>query len=322
MRTKTSLSLRLLLPQVAIVLSTIVVAGLLVLHLQQQRIREEYRERVQNVATNVARLPSVLNAYDDPVPSAALQPLADVIRQASVMTFVVFTDAAGIRHSHPDRARIGERVSTDPAPALAGKVFVGTETGTLGESLRAKVPIRDAGGRIVGAASVGILESQLTGTYWDDIPDVVGWLGGAALLGSLGSALLAWTVRPGRQRPAGGPGDGVASAPHLAEPLRHARQSGTGLDQRDVDRIRQARQPTLDTPPPKGLSPRTLDLVTATLQASDGVDLSADEVAQRCEMSRRTANRYLRYLEKVGLAIVRPRFGQPGRPENGYLWVE
>ncbi len=194
-RPKLPLGLQLLLLQVTIVLATVVVAGLLAVHLQQQQIRAAYRQQVQTVATSVARLPSVLDAYDDPDPAAALQPLAALIRPASEVTFVVLTDARGIRYSHPDPARIGQRVSTDPAPTLAGEVSVGTATGPLGETLRAKVPVRDAGGRIVGLASVGILESQLAAEFRENVPAVVGWLGGAALLGSLGSALLARRVR-------------------------------------------------------------------------------------------------------------------------------
>lgn len=190
-----SLGLQLLLLQVLIVLITVLVAGLLAVHLQQQQIRDAYRARVLTVATSVASLPSVVEAYDDPDPTASLQPLAELIREASGMTFVVITDAEGVRYTHPVPARIGEPVSTDPSSVLSGETFVGTETGTLGESLRAKVPVRDAQGRVIGAASVGILERQLAEDFWDDVPMLVGWLGGAALLGALGSVLVARLVR-------------------------------------------------------------------------------------------------------------------------------
>ena len=73
--------------------------------------------------------------------------------------------------------------------------FVGTQTGTLGTSLRAKVPVLDTSGRVVGAASVGILESQLTADLREDVPALVGWLSGAALLGTVGSLLVARTLR-------------------------------------------------------------------------------------------------------------------------------
>ncbi len=114
-----------------------------------------------------------------------------------------------------------------------------------------------------------------------------------------------------------------AYAVHRAELLRRATQPGARLEQSDVDRLLQARQRTLAPPsPPKGLAPRTLGLVAAALRDSGGVELSAVEVAQRCGIARVSARRYLEYLERVGLAAVRPRYGQPGRPENGYRWVE
>jgi two-component system CitB family sensor kinase len=190
-----SLSLQLLTLQVGIVLVTVLAAGAIAVRLQQQQIRDAYRQQVLTVATSVASLPSVLDAYDDPEPAAEIQPLAELIRESSHMTFVVLTDARGIRYSHPNPERIGEHVSTDPAVTLAGDVFVGTETGTLGESLRAKVPVRDQDGRVIGAASVGILESHLAADFREDIPMLAGWLGGAALLGALGSVLVARLVR-------------------------------------------------------------------------------------------------------------------------------
>lgn len=161
------------------------------------------------MATSVAQLPTVIDAYTTSDPSATLQPLAEPIREASGMTFVVLTDAHGIRYAHPDPARIGELASTDPTPTLAGEVFVGTETGTLGETLRAKVPIRGPDGRVIGAASVGILESALADDLREDVPVVVGWLGAAALVGSVGSALAGtWSTWSGPGSHSSAPGTG------------------------------------------------------------------------------------------------------------------
>jgi response regulator of citrate/malate metabolism len=109
---------------------------------------------------------------------------------------------------------------------------------------------------------------------------------------------------------------------HRAEMLRRSAHPGTELEQSDVDRLLQARQRTLAAPSlPKGLSARTLDLVAAALRGHGGADLSAGELAERCGMARVSARRYLEHLERAGLAVVRPRYGQSGRPENGYRWV-
>ncbi len=190
-----SFNLQLVLLQTGIVLLTLAAGGLVAAALQQQQIRDSYRQQVLTVATSTAALPSVVDAYDVDDPSATLQPLAELIRKASDVTFVVLTDDTGVRFTHPDPARIGEPASTDPSTTLAGEVFVGTETGTLGESLRAKVPVRSASGEVIGAASVGILETELEAALREDLPVLAAWLGGAASVGVALSVLVARLVR-------------------------------------------------------------------------------------------------------------------------------
>ncbi|HEX7303886.1 sensor histidine kinase [Lentzea sp.] len=165
-------------------------AGLLAAKLQSDRIRESYKDRMLSVAESVAQLPTVIDAFGSNDPTVTIQPLAEVIRKASNVTYVVVTDRNGVRYAHPDPSRIGERVSTDPSVALSGEIFVGTETGTLGTSLRAKVPVRSRDGQILGIASVGILESELSDDLAEDLPELIGWLAAAALVGVLGAALV------------------------------------------------------------------------------------------------------------------------------------
>ncbi|GAA1284744.1 sensor histidine kinase [Saccharothrix xinjiangensis] len=194
-RRSVPLGVTLLALQVVIVLATVCAAGLMAAKLQSDRIREAYKDRMLSVAESVARLPSVVEAFDSPDPSATIQPLAELLRKASGVTYVVVTDHNGVRYAHPDRRRIGERVSTDPSTALSGQVFVGTETGTLGTSLRAKVPVRSDSGQVLGIASVGILESELAADLAEDLPELTGWLAAAALVGVLGAALVTRMVR-------------------------------------------------------------------------------------------------------------------------------
>ncbi len=110
---------------------------------------------------------------------------------------------------------------------------------------------------------------------------------------------------------------------HRAEVLQRGAEEG--LQQSDVDRLFSTRHrvsagPSA-TPLPKGLSSRTLEFVARTLRNSPAEDLSAGEVAERCGLARVSARRYLEYLERSGLAAVRPRYGAAGRPENGYRWL-
>lgn len=89
--------------------------------------------------------------------------ITDDLRDRSGITFAVITDDRGIRLTHPDRSKIGHRVSTSPDEALAGRENVSHESGTLGETVRAKVPIYsiEDGKTVVGEVSVGIFASVL-----------------------------------------------------------------------------------------------------------------------------------------------------------------
>ncbi|SMX78182.1 two-component system, CitB family, sensor kinase [Brevibacterium aurantiacum] len=89
--------------------------------------------------------------------------ITDDLRASSGIVFAVITDDRGIRLTHPDRDNIGKRVSTSPDEALAGRESVTHERGTLGETVRAKVPIYSTADdtTVVGEVSVGIHASVL-----------------------------------------------------------------------------------------------------------------------------------------------------------------
>ncbi|MGW9111763.1 sensor histidine kinase [Microbacterium sp. NPDC055683] len=186
---------QLVLLQGAVMLVVILSAGIAAVLVQERQIRDQYLDRMIGVAQSVAQLPTVVEAFDDPDPSAVIQPIAELIRTSADVTYVVVTDVEGIRFSHPDPDRIGERASTEPTAATSGEVFVGTQTGTLGESWRVKVPVFGVDGEVVGQASVGMLESDLRADLLGSLGMLVGWLTGAAIGGLALSFALASIVR-------------------------------------------------------------------------------------------------------------------------------
>lgn len=198
-----TLRAQLLMLQVVIVLVLVCTTGFVASTLQERQLRDAYVDRMTGVAQSVARLPAILDAYDDEDPSATIQPIAEVIREASEVTYVVVTDENGVRYSHPDPEQIGKRVSTDPSVPLSGHVWTGTQTGTLGTSWRVKVPVFGhaaddaAPAPVIGTASVGILESELRA----DLTDDRGWLLGAlAVAAAVGVLCAAWVTRLVRRR--------------------------------------------------------------------------------------------------------------------------
>ena len=190
-----TLGMQLLLLQVAIVLTTVVGTGVTAMWLQEQQLRDAYQDRMIAVAQSVAALPVITNAFDDDDPSATIQPVAEVVRESSDVTYVVVADDHGIRYSHPNPDRIGQKVSTDPTIPLSGHVYVGTQTGTLGESWRVKVPIFDDRGDVMGQVSVGILESELRADFLGGLSGLLVALVVAAVIGVIGSAWIGRVIR-------------------------------------------------------------------------------------------------------------------------------
>ncbi|HEY3542286.1 MAG TPA: sensor histidine kinase [Gaiellaceae bacterium] len=189
------LSTQILLLQVAIIVLT-VTAGFAV-SLRQARAKIDQQEGDQSlaIARSVASMPTVREAFALPHPERVIDPIAERIRLRTHAAFIVVANRSGIRYSHPDKSKIGEKISTDPSVALSGKEYVGVQTGTLGRSVRAKTPVYGPTGAVIGLVSVGVLESAVKARLLADLPVIlIPPLLGLAL-GILGSLLLARRIK-------------------------------------------------------------------------------------------------------------------------------
>ncbi|KSZ58514.1 histidine kinase [Rhodococcus pyridinivorans KG-16] len=172
----------------------------------EDRVTDEHGQRALAIARSVSADPTVrdevarYSAADDGVvspdnpelASGAVQQAAEAVRTATGALFVVVTDDQGLRLAHPDPEQLGRRVSTDPTEALAGREVVTSESGTLGDSVRAKVPVTDPdSGRVVGEVSVGIATDRVRADLRSDLADAVLIALAALVCGAVGSLLLA-----------------------------------------------------------------------------------------------------------------------------------
>ena len=155
-------------------------------------LSEQIGMRALSVAKTVAVIPELVNAFDDPDPAAIIQPIAERVRKETGAAYVVVGNREEIRYSHPVPERIGGRmVGDDNDPALIeGRSYVSLATGTLGEAMRGKTPVRNASGEIIGVVSVGFMlekVSQDVGRYL-----YLGWLmiAGSVFMGLTGAVWL------------------------------------------------------------------------------------------------------------------------------------
>ncbi|MFD8737601.1 response regulator [Streptomyces sp. NPDC059618] len=99
--------------------------------------------------------------------------------------------------------------------------------------------------------------------------------------------------------------------------VRRTLDRGGTAEQADVDLIFGTLAPATVPDLPTGHSPRTAELVRRALLNAEG-SLSAQEVAEETGLSRQTAQRYLKLLERTGQARLTLRYGDAGRPEHRY----
>lgn len=172
-------------------------AGVWLQHTRKQ-LDFRYQQRALAIAQSVAGMPQVRAAFDDERPETVLQPLALGVQYATGADYVVIANRDQTRYAHPNAALIGKRLSTDGSTVLeTGNTWVGTETGTIGTTVRGKAPIRDEFGTIIGLASVGVLEETVTGQLGLALPPLV-WTASAVLFAGCALAALI-TARVRRQ---------------------------------------------------------------------------------------------------------------------------
>lgn len=96
---------------------------------------------------------------------------------------------------------------------------------------------------------------------------------------------------------------------------------GEASGQEEVDRALAALRAPQPAALPKGLSPATLQAVTAAIREAGPEGVSAGAAATALGISRITARRYLEHLVHTGRAARAPQYGQVGRPELRYRWL-
>ncbi|WP_420035604.1 ATP-binding protein [Streptomyces sp. cg28] len=176
-----------------VVLVAAVVAGCaLFTYLSDKRQAETAaRRQATAAATAVADAGSVRDAITgDADPTVRLQPYALAVQQHTGVDFVTIMNTDGIRWTHPTTRYIGQRFLGHIGPALKGRTFSETYTGTLGPSVRVVTPVYDDQRRVVGLVSAGITIDEITAQARGQVLAVAGVAGAALIVGGIGTYVV------------------------------------------------------------------------------------------------------------------------------------
>ncbi|MGI5437866.1 sensor histidine kinase [Streptomyces shenzhenensis] len=173
------------------VLIAVVVAGYaLFTYLSDRGQAEDAAGRqVTAVARSIADSPSVREAIGTADPTARLQPYALQVQRDTGVDFVTIMNPQGIRWTHPDTTQIGKEFLGHIGPALRGRSFTETYTGTLGASVRAVTPVWQ-GNQVVGLVSAGIRVEAISERVQEQVTAMTGVAAGALALGGVGTYVV------------------------------------------------------------------------------------------------------------------------------------
>jgi sensor histidine kinase regulating citrate/malate metabolism len=175
-----------------VVIAVVVVAGSVLALFDARRDGDAAaRQQVVSIATTLADSPSTAAAIESGRATEVLQPVTEAVRTNTDIAFITIMSPDGTRFTHTDPRQIGGRYLGSIGPALRGETFTEVYTGTLGPSIRAIAPVRDASGRVVGLVAAGITQQTLA-QRWRDQWSTIAVVGVAALALSL---VGVWAIR-------------------------------------------------------------------------------------------------------------------------------
>ncbi len=187
---KVSLQFKMFIFSFILVFFSIFTSGAMMIHNIGGAFEKEFGLRAIAIARTVAQMHDVQNTVGTKQGFKTIQPIAERIRLATDVDYIVIYDMNGVRYSHPSESKIGT-VSADMLKNVASSQheYISKALGVQGFSIRAFVPIMNSDAtKQVGIINVGILSPKwyiLVGSYKLDIFLSLLWGVGIGLIGSI-----------------------------------------------------------------------------------------------------------------------------------------
>jgi len=189
------LSTQVVIMMVAILVVTMAAGFAVVQWNLNRQLDDQYEQRSLAVAQSLASQASLQRAISAEdlsgvSPRGVVQSMAMAAMRSTSATFVVVTDARGIRLSHPNPRLIGAPVwypDQEPAssePFRTGRPWMGLQHGTLGMEATGKAPIFSHG-QLIGQVSVGFLTATVAGQVARSLPELAVYFLAVLALGVL-----------------------------------------------------------------------------------------------------------------------------------------
>jgi len=178
-----------------VVLISILVTAYLIGSKAADNSRSFQANKVMDIAKTISHNQLIIDALSGEDLVEEIQDFTKKVQEDTSVHYIVVLNKDHIRQSHPVQERIGEYfVGGDEDRAYQGESYTSLAKGTLGESLRAFVPIYNED-ELVGVVSVGILSKSIQAAVIQSLRTSYIGIGVGLLIGIVGAFLLARQVK-------------------------------------------------------------------------------------------------------------------------------
>ncbi|BCJ86404.1 ATP-binding protein [Effusibacillus dendaii] len=142
-----------------VVFLSVICANLILINKMTDTYQRELGKRVMAIAQTLAQSPSLREGLQTANGWQEIQPIAERVRLATDVEYVVVFDMNKTRYSDPLEDRIGTPFEDgDEGPALTEQSYISEAHGVKGDAIRSFVPVMDEdGSKQLGVVVVGIL---------------------------------------------------------------------------------------------------------------------------------------------------------------------
>ncbi|CUU49930.1 ATP-binding protein [Clostridium beijerinckii] len=162
-------------------------------------LRDQIDKNMLNIADSFASTYEVKEYLkgNKAIPIDLLNSEIEKARIKTNVEFIVIMDMNGIRYSHPDKSKIGERFAGGDEDRVlnTGEQYISTGSGTLGVSVRAFAPIYDDSNKQIGAVAVGMLYNKFDNEVYTKMYKFIPIILMGLILGISGAIVLSYNIK-------------------------------------------------------------------------------------------------------------------------------
>ncbi|MCM3727035.1 sensor histidine kinase [Neobacillus cucumis] len=141
-----------------VICATSILAALFFTKIMDDLSAQYLGHEAMSVAKMAARDARIIRAFTNEKPAKEIQPITEKMRKLTGASYIVIGNKQGIRYSHPNPKYIGKYMGTSNEPVFKQHIsIVYFGEGISGPAIKAKTPIVDTKGNIIGVSSVGFL---------------------------------------------------------------------------------------------------------------------------------------------------------------------